>query len=247
MTEDIDAETTSGTGPQARDERLLAQLAAAKELDDGGLRRNAVAAELLAPYWRYILRLVRWRLSDLRVAEDDVEEVAAAVFERLGRALTNKTKFRKPFKYVVLDNIDWACADFRRERRRRSGEALCDPELLAEAGSQVGRKRNSASGQLEALTGADDDDPGDGLAAQARAFGQRIEGLPERDREILTRRFFAGTPPSEIAQHRGASRESIDTATHRALRKLQASDQLADVRDQRARTEGDVNGRKSIT
>jgi RNA polymerase sigma factor (sigma-70 family) len=225
----------------ARDERLLDLLARAKRDDDNGLHADLVAAELLRPYWKYILRIVRWRLHRLKVAEQDVEDVAACVFERLARALENKPRFSKPFKSVVLDNVDWACGDFRRQHNRRHAETLHSPQELPPARSARGRKRSSASGRREPVAGTDEDGPdGAGLAGQARVFGERIKALEGRDREIVSRRFFEGMPPMEIAQRLGIERGTVDTATHRAVRKVLASEQLADVRNSRSRPEGEA-------
>lgn len=243
MTDDMDDDAPrKGVQPSDdRDERLLAELARAKQRDDNGLHADLVAAELLKPYWNYILRIARWSLNDLRAPEQDIEDVGASVFERLTRALQNKTRFSKPFKYVVLDNIDWACGDFRRQHKRRRAEMLHSPEELPPASSPLGRKRSSASGRRESVAEADQDGlDSHGLAAQARAFGQRIEALQGRNREIISQRFFAAMSPTEIAERLGVERGAVDTATHRALRKLLASDQLADVRNGRSRPEGEA-------
>jgi RNA polymerase sigma factor (sigma-70 family) len=240
MTDDTDNDS-QGTNNQARDERLLAELERAKRVDDNGLRAGLVAAELLKPYWKYSLRIARWRLHDLGVGEQDVEDVAANVFERLTRALNAKPRFSKPLKYVALDNVDWACSDFRRQHKRRGAETLHSPGELPPASSPLGRKRSSASGRRETIAAVDDDGPDShGLAAQARAFGERIEALQGRDREIISQRFFAAMSPTEIAEQLGVERGAIDTATHRALRKLLASDQLTDVRNGRSRPEGEA-------
>jgi RNA polymerase sigma factor (sigma-70 family) len=240
MTADMD-DDSQGTTNKDRDERLLEELARAKRHEDNGPHPDLVAAELLRPYWNYILRIARWRLHDLSIADQDVEDVAASVFERLARALDNKPRFSKPFKYVVLDNIDWACGDFRRQHSRQRTEKLHPSEELPPARSSLGRKRSSASGRRETVAAADDDGPeSHGLAAQARAFGQRIESLQSRDREIVSHRFFEGMPPTEIAHELGLERGAVDTATHRALRKVLVSDQLADVRNARSRPEGEA-------
>jgi RNA polymerase sigma factor (sigma-70 family) len=187
------------------------------------------------------VRIVRWKLHGLDVAEQDIEDVGASVFERLTRALDNKPSFSKPFKYVVLDNIDWACGDFRRQRKRRHAETLKSPDELPAPSSALGRKRNSTSGHRETVPSADEDGPDPhGLAAQARAFGQRIEALHGRDRDIVAGRFFAAMSPMEIAKQLGVERGAVDTATHRALRKVLASEEFADVRNGRSRSEGEA-------
>jgi RNA polymerase sigma factor (sigma-70 family) len=222
-----------------REVRLLAQLANAQDLGVAGKQRvGRLTAELLMPYWAYILRVARWKLHTTGATATDIEDVAGNVVERMVRALENTTQFRKPLKYVVLDNIDWACADFRRQRRRRAAEVLLPPGDMPPPSAGQGRKRSATTGRYE-LIATKDGDEGRGLAAQAKAFRERIDGLSGRDREIVMRRFFAGVAPAEIARELGIGRGALDTATHRALRKLLASEPLADVRDAPERLEGE--------
>ncbi len=226
---------------EQREARLLAQLEQARRRDGDELAARRLTAELLAPYWNYTLRIARWKLHGVAATEADVEDVAANVLERMVRALANTTHFTKALKYVVLDNVDWACADFRRQRQRRGAETLCPPDELAPSASPVGRKRSTVSGGRDAIGSGNGEGPdGDGLAAQARTFGGRVAALHGRDREIVTRRFFAAASPAEIARELGMSRGALDTATHRALRKLMASEEMADVRNARGRPEGEA-------
>ena len=207
---------------EQREARLLAQLEQARRRDGDELAARRLTAELLAPYWNYTLRIARWKLHGVAATEADVEDVAANVLERMVRALANTTHFTKALKYVVLDNVDWACADFRRQRQRRGAETLCPPDELAPSASPVGRKRSTVSGGRDAIGSGNGEGPdGDGLAAQAR-------------------RFFAAASPAEIARELGMSRGALDTATHRALRKLMASEEMADVRNARGRPEGEA-------
>jgi RNA polymerase sigma factor (sigma-70 family) len=243
MADDSDDHSTDTHNDRGRDRdgRLLAELRRVAVRDDNGLRTDLIVTELLRPYWAYTMRIVRWQLRDLRVAEQDVEDVTLRVLERMARTLGHKLQFSKPFKYVVLDNIDWACGDFRRQHKRRRAETLYASEDLPPASSPHGRKRSSATGRQETVDPVGDEEPdGPGLSAQARAFGRRIEALHGRDRQIISERFFAGTPPTEIAQQLGIKRGAVDTATHRALRKLLDSDGLADVRNARPRSEGEA-------
>ncbi len=225
---------------EQREGELLAQLERAQRKAGGELEARRLTAELLAPYWSYSLRIVRWKLHGLAIPEADVEDVAAEVLERMVRALENTTQFTKPLKYVVLDNIGWACGDFRRLRNRRGRESLRAPDELGPPISATGRKRSTVSGGREPLGSGDGDPGGEGLTAQARTFGERVAALHGRDREIVTRRFFAAASPADIASELEMSRGALDTATHRALRKVLASEPLADVRNARARPEGEA-------
>jgi DNA-directed RNA polymerase specialized sigma24 family protein len=77
------------------------------------------------------------------------------------------------------------------------------------------------------------------LADEARELRERIAGLSGRDQQMLAQRMLLGLKPEEIARRHGVTRQVVDTATSRALKKLQTSDELADVRRARAvRTAG---------
>jgi DNA-directed RNA polymerase specialized sigma24 family protein len=72
------------------------------------------------------------------------------------------------------------------------------------------------------------------LAEEARELRERIAGLSGRDQRIMADRMLLGLKPEEIARRHGVQRQVVDTATSRALKKLLASDELADVRRARA-------------
>ena len=231
------------------DAALLREIAAARQRDDGGLSADLAMTELLGRYSGYIRRVARYELYRLRLrpSDDDLDEVESAVFERLVKALGRKTQFGKPFKYVVADNVEWECKDFARVRWRRAAESTHDPEKLPPAASALGRKRSSEGWRPETMNEGDEDGPdSDGLAAQARAFGARIAGLPDRERTILSQRFLGGMGPQEIAAGLGVHRRVVDTATHRALKKLLGSDEFAaervarDERNARRGSEGEA-------
>jgi RNA polymerase sigma factor (sigma-70 family) len=226
---------------------LLRQLALAQQHDDGGLSADLIMAELLGRYSAYIRRIARFRLHRLRPSGHDLDDIESGVFERLVKTLARKTQFGKPFKYVVADNVDWECKDFARARRRRAPESTHAPEKLPPAASPLGRKRSATGTIRDTMHEADEDGPdSDGLAAQARAFGARIAGLPERDRSILTRRFLASMCPEDIADGLDVHRRVVDTATHRALKRLFDSDEFSserqarDVRNARGGSEGEA-------
>ncbi|HEX8105793.1 MAG TPA: sigma-70 family RNA polymerase sigma factor [Solirubrobacteraceae bacterium] len=223
-----------------RDARLLRRANLARGRADGGLSFDLLLGELLSPWWEPIRRITRWRLHTLHPSETDLSEIAAEVFERLSRAIERNTSFGKPFKYVVADNIEWAAIDYARARKRRASETPHDPAHLPQPPAEAGAKRGEG-GSFDALPGGDGDGPApDGLAEQARGFAALIAGLGARDRRILSERFMRGTPPEEIAQMLGIERGALDTATHRALRRLAANSQIDGVRKRAPRSEGEA-------
>jgi RNA polymerase sigma factor (sigma-70 family) len=208
--------------PPDPDAFLLQQLAQARRRNDGGLRAALLTAELLERHVGAIDQRIRWKTHGWRASEDDRAEIANGVLLRLAQTLERKTAFTTPFRYVVAANVDWEVKDVVRRRMRHGAEAPRDVDDLPEVPGEVGRKRGGETGAdalpdvARAVSGPDPE----GLAAQARDFADRIADLPQRDRRILTERFFVGTPIEEIADMLDMSRGAVDTATHRALKRL---------------------------
>jgi RNA polymerase sigma factor (sigma-70 family) len=207
--------------PHDPDAFLLQQLAHARRRDDGGLSAGLVMAELLERHVATIDQRIRWKTHNWRASEDDRAEIANGVLLRLAQTLERKTAFTTAFRYVVAANVDWEVTDVVRRRMRHGAETPRDVDDLPEVGTELGRKRGGETGATDALpdlarTGPDPES----LVAQARDFADRIEELPPRDQRILTERFFIGTPIEEIADMLDMSRGAVDTATHRALKRL---------------------------
>jgi RNA polymerase sigma factor (sigma-70 family) len=188
--------------PDDPDAFLLQQLAVARRRDDGGLSANLVTTELLQRHVGAIDQRIRWKTHAWRATAEDRAEIANGVLLRLAQVLERKTAFTTAFRYVVAANVDWEVKDVVRRRMRHSAETPSEVEELAELA---------------------DPDP-DTLAEQAREFAHRIQELPQRDQRILTERFFVGRPIEEIADLMDMSRGAVDTATHRALKRLYPSE-----------------------
>jgi RNA polymerase sigma factor (sigma-70 family) len=207
--------------PPDPDAFLLQQLAHARRRDDGGLSAGLVTAELLERHVAAIDQRIRWKTHGWRASEDDRAEIANGVLLRLAQTLERKTAFTTAFRYVVAANVDWEVTDVVRRRVRHSAEAPRDVDDLPEVGGERGRKRGGEGGATDALPDVARSGPDpEALAAQARDFADRIGELAPRDRRILTERFFVGTPIEEIADMLDMSRGAVDTATHRALKRL---------------------------
>jgi RNA polymerase sigma factor (sigma-70 family) len=184
--------------PEDPDAFLLQQLAVARRRDDGGLSANLVTTELLQRHVGAIDQRIRWKTHTWRATAEDRAEIANGVLLRLAQVLERKTTFTTAFRYVVAANVDWEVKDVVRRRMRHGAETPSEVEELAELA---------------------DPDP-DTMAEQAREFAHRIQELPQRDQRILTERFFVGRPIEEIADLMEMSRGAVDTATHRALKRL---------------------------
>lgn len=205
-----------GSARDAEDSRLLRQLALAHEQDDSREIRH-LTGQLIGAYWTFIRNIARGRLRGAADPHHDAEEVAQDVMRRLARALANKQSFDKPFRQVVLDNIEWQMKDYWKAPARRDES---EPHDLAALPVQ----RRAP-------------EPPPSLEEQARDVAARLDGLSERDRHIVVERLYVGRSPDEIARRLGVSRAACDTASSRAFAKLRAADSMTDVRKRRHRSE----------
>jgi RNA polymerase sigma-70 factor, ECF subfamily len=204
------------TARDADDARLLRQLALAHDQGDTQTIRH-LQAQLLGAYRTFIRNIARGRLRGAADPHHDAEEVTQDVMRRLARALANKQSFNKPFRQVVLDNIEWQIKDYWKAPARRDES---EPHDLAALPAQ----RRAP-------------EPLPSLEEQARDFAARLEGLSERDRMIVVERLYLGRTPEEIARRLGVSRAACDTAASRAFAKLRAADSMTDVRKRRRGSE----------
>jgi RNA polymerase sigma factor (sigma-70 family) len=195
------------------DAALLRRLVLARGASDCGLREQLVMSRLLGRHVANIRRIVVWRAYSLRPSDADIDDIVSGVLIRLAEALKKEVDASKSFRGLIAVNIEWEVTDFARRRKRRfsrevhpAGQDFPDP--------------------------AAPDRPT--LADEARELRDRIAGLSGRDQQIMAERMLLGLKPDEIARRHGVQRQVVDTATSRALKKLLASDELADVRRARA-------------
>jgi RNA polymerase sigma factor (sigma-70 family) len=191
---------------------LLRQLALARKRPDGALREQLIMTRLLGRHVANIRRIVRWRAHSQRPSDADIDELVAGVLIRVADALRKDIDPSSSLNGLIAVNVEWEVIDYVRRRRRRAREVHPEIENVPEPAAP--------------------DRPT--LADEARALRERISGLSDRDQQIMAERMLLGLKPDEIASRHGVHRQVVDTATSRALKKLQASDELSDVRDARA-------------
>ena len=212
MSGDAGASQTENT-----DATLLRQLVLARRRADGGLREQLIMTRLLSRHVASIRRIAAWRAYSLRPSDADIDEIVGGVLIRVTDALRKEVDADSSFAALVAMNIEWEVIDYARRRRRLAHEV--HPEI-ADFPDPTAPERPT-------------------LAEEARELRERIAGLSGRDQQMLAERMLLGLKPEEIARRHGVRRQVVDTATSRALKKLETSDQLADVRRDRAvRTAG---------
>ena len=130
---------------------------------------------------------------------------------RVIAALNKRLDFPVPFHAVVAANREYALKDFWRDfpsarRQRRATRTSCPTSPV---------RRESNPNAFE----------------QARVFAPYLDGLCERDRELLTERMLLGLTPQQSADRRGIPRGTLDTRYSRALNKAREKRRDLDVRN----------------
>ena len=210
--------STNPAAPPAEDPdaTLLRQLALARKRPDGALREQLIMTRLLGRHVTNIRRIVAWRAYSLRPSDADVDEMVSGVLIRVAEALGKDVDPGGSLGGLIGVNIEWEVIDHARRRKRRAREIHPPTEDFPDPAAP------------EAPT----------LADEARALRERIAGLSGRDQQMMAERMLLGLKPEEIAARHGVRRQVVDTATSRALKKLLASDELADVRAARSGAHG---------
>jgi RNA polymerase sigma factor (sigma-70 family) len=196
------------------DASLLRQLALARKRPDGALREQLIMTRLLARHVPNIRRIVAWRAYSLRPSDADIDDIVNGVLARVADALRKDVDVTGSLGGLIALNIEWEVIDHVRRRRRFAHEVHPEIEAFPDPAAP------------EQPT----------LADEARELRERITGLSGRDQRMLAERMLLGLKPEEIAARHGVRRQVVDTATSRALKKLLASDELADVRAARAQS-----------
>lgn len=185
-----------------RDQLLLIRLAATRARCDGLSEHESrlVIGELLAPYRKHIRALAARRLRMSRPQAADLDEISAAVLERLFKALVKRSDFdRVPFRAVVDKNTHWEIIDFW--NRRTNTTAHEDP---------------NGYDQITEIAIVDNEAP----VEQSEAVMAIIGELGHREQKIVIERVLVGRDPQQIADLRGVHRRVVDTAYSRAMTRL---------------------------
>jgi len=148
-------------------------------------------AGLHREHYRSLVRLASLLIDDVGTCEEIVQDAFVNVWRRRDR-LDDPTRIPAYLRSAVLNGARSTLR--RRVVRRRHLEAAPDPTPSAETAAL-----------------ADHD------AARVLA-GLRL--LPERQREVLTLRYYLDLSEAEIAQTLGISPGSVKTHAHRGLARL---------------------------
>lgn len=181
----------------ARDERLLRRVRAARAAGDEGAEREAIS-RLIEPYWAWGRSIAYGKIGGADDPKADAEEIAGDLLRRLARLLETKLEFETPFRVVASANLNYAIKDYRR-RLARVQSTPVDPVELAE---------------VDAPPGAP------GAEEMSDALQPYLAGLNDRERELAHDRLVLDLSPSEIGERHGMKRGAVDTAMHRIFKKM---------------------------
>lgn len=191
----------------ARDERFLRRVRAARAASDVAAEREAIS-RLIEPYWSWGRSIAYGKVGGADDPAADAEEVAGDLLRRLARLLERKLEFDTSFRTVASVNLNYAIKDYRR-RSARIESTPVDPVELSEV---------------------DAPPEAPGAEEMTDALQPYLDGLSERERELAHDRLVLDLSPSEIGERHGMKRGAVDTAMHRILKKMRKN-APADVRN----------------
>jgi RNA polymerase sigma factor (sigma-70 family) len=191
----------------ARDERFLRRVRAARAAGDAAAEREAIS-RLIEPYWSWGRSIAYSRIGGVDDPAADAEEIAQDLLRRLARLLERKLEFNTSFRTVAFVNLSYAIKDYRRRSARSEAKAV-DPDELSGVEAPPGAPR---------------------AEEMADALEPYLDGLNERERRLAHDRLVLDLSPSEIGERHGMKRGAVDTAMHRIFKKMRER-VSADVRN----------------
>ncbi len=194
---------------EARDERYLRALRAARAAGDAPAEREALG-KLLAPYWEWARSIAYGRLVGVSDRSGEAEVLAQQLTLRLFRALDRKTEFERPFHVVARVNLSWVIKTFWQRKAGNKSDAV-DPADMPD---------------VEAA-----DDETQSVRMQLLQFAPWLDGLGDRDRKLLFERIFLDVPPETVAEHLGIEPNAVNVALFRALDRARQNQPATDVSD----------------
>jgi RNA polymerase sigma-70 factor, ECF subfamily len=192
---------------RARDERNLAAVRDANADGDEVALRDALT-ELVVPYWGWARTIAYSKLDGVDNRGAEADAIAQEVIAELV-TIVKREDIAIPFHLLASINLKFFIKRFFRTRQRTRSDPVAEIPPANEV--EVGDDQQS-------------------LARQAMEFAPYLDGLSERDRELVTERMFLGLTPEQSAARHGISREALDVAYHRALNRLRKNLCSRDVR-----------------
>jgi RNA polymerase sigma-70 factor (sigma-E family) len=167
--------------------------------DEGHPGADEGVRELYAAHWTGLVRLAWLLLRDDLAAEEVVQEAFVAVHRRWD-SLRDPAGAAAYLRRAVVNGA-------RSSLRHRGVEERHLARERADAGTPGRRTEASAEDRV--------------LGSEARrSMVQALGGLPQRQREVLTMRYYLDLSEAEIADALGISAGSVKAHAHRGLATL---------------------------
>lgn len=183
---------------------------AARAVGDLAAERAALG-QLLNPYWEWARSIAFGQLVGVSDRAADAEVIAQEVIAELLRILKRESHPDTPFHLLARANMTFFLRRYWRKKGRDQSFPMAPTELPDEMGVE---------------------DRHQSLDKQQQEFSPWLDGLSDRDKELLTERLFFDVRPEDAAARRGMTRGALDVAYHRALNRLREMRSAGDVREQ---------------
>jgi DNA-directed RNA polymerase specialized sigma24 family protein len=204
--------TDDASPDEARDQRHLKALKAARAAGDGAAEREALG-KLLAPYWQWARTVAYGKLAGAPDRAGNSEVIAQEVTAKLAELVVKEPEAGDaPVHVLARIWVGFFLKRYWRARGRDKKKMLRVAEMTPERDIEIGDDQQS-------------------LRREAMEFAPYIDGLSEADRELLTERMLLGLTPEQSAARRGIARGTLDTRYSRALGRAREKRRELGVRD----------------
>jgi RNA polymerase sigma factor (sigma-70 family) len=194
---------------RTRDERNLAAVREAKVANDTLALRGALG-QLVSPYWEWARWIAFGNLAGVDDRAADAEVIAQELTAKLAQIVKDEEDIGIPFD--ILARVRLTICLKRYWREHGTSRSFPVAEMPDDAETSAGDEQQS-------------------LRRQATEFVPYLDGLPERDRELLIERLFFGLTPEQSAARHDMTRGALDVAYHRALKRLRERRRELGVRE----------------
>ncbi|MHB8695017.1 MAG: sigma factor-like helix-turn-helix DNA-binding protein [Solirubrobacteraceae bacterium] len=181
----------------------------AKASNDTLALREALG-QLVSPYWEWARWIAFGNIAGVDDRAADAEVIAQELTAKLAQIVKDEEDIGIPFD--ILARVRLRICLKRYWRAHGKNQSFPVLEMPEDVEPWAGDEQQS-------------------LRRQATEFVPYLDGLPERDRELLIERLFLGLTPEQSAARHDMTRGALDVAYHRALKRLRERRRELDVRE----------------
>lgn len=171
---------------------------------------RAALGQLLSPYWEWARSIAFGQLMGVPDRAADAEVIAQELIAELLKILKRDIVPDIPFHLLAQANVGFVLKRYWRAKGRDNSFPMAPSELPDQTGVE---------------------DRHQSLDKQQQDLAPWLDGLNDRDKELLIERLFFDVRPKDAAARRGMSRGALDVAYHRALNCVRKMRREGDVRE----------------